>query len=446
MSTVETTTTITAKRDGYLYSYNDDYATGRDATDATGEIRETITVGQRLKYVYRAFMSFEIPNMANLSAASLFLEGNSDESTADFEIYIHTSTYNGDPSISDFTLFDGRQSGSAHTGTVLNSTWSSSSYSAEWNEIVFNSSGIASILAAKGTTWEIVIISKEDYDNSAPAGNEVVAFDSSVTADKEPYLELTYTYEVDGTTTYTAAEMVDQLGLYLNKLNYRFDDSHTLVDKAPDEFTKTERLLMLNRAQRKVVSLTVIDYFARLLVLDEDEVVTSGACALTNLSQTPIYNPWGIIGVRTNLGKFCEYIKFFEYKQLINDDKTFDIDKPKWYIYGSSIYVLPTTGISTIDIYYVREPVAMSLATPTACELSDEMQDIILDYATFIGYAQRKDIDRGRTYLELALGGINAINTRIDPEHSVITLTSREAYLDYNRVAMVDRDKNKESR
>ena len=238
---------------------------------------------------------------------------------------------------------------------------------------------------------------------------------------------------------YTAAQMNDQLGLYLNKLNYRFDESKTLVDRSPHEFTKLERDLMLNRAQRKVVSLTVIDYFARLNTLDSDQTVTSGACALSKLTKTPIYNPWGILGIKTNHGKFCEYLKFHEYKALINDGKAFDLNKPMWYLFGANIQVLPTTGISTISIYYVREPVTITTVTPTACELSDEMQEIILDYATFIGYAQRKDVDRGRTYLELALGGINTINTRIDREHAVITLASREAYLDWHGKSEVAR-------
>jgi len=242
---------------------------------------------------------------------------------------------------------------------------------------------------------------------------------------------------------YTAAQMVDQLGLYLNKLNLRFDDSHTLTDKSPDEFTKLERELMLNRAQRKVVSLTVIDYFSKLNVLDSEKTVTSGVCALSGLSQTPIYDPWGIIGIKTNIGKFCEYIKFEEYRELTNNNKSYSNEKPKWYIYGSNIYVLPTTGISSIDIYYVRQPVAISVTTPTACELSDEMQEIILDYATFIGLAQRKDLERGKVYLELALGAINTINTRIDPEHSIITLTSREAYLNWNRGSIISREDDK---
>lgn len=235
---------------------------------------------------------------------------------------------------------------------------------------------------------------------------------------------------------YTTAQMIDQLGLYLNKLDVKYENK-TLVDKSPYEFVDKERLLMLNRAQRKVVSLIVIDYFAKLYTLDSTKTVTAGAFALSGLTSTPMYNPWGILGVKTNGGKFCDFIKFEEYKQLTNDSKSYSIEKPKWYIFGSSMYVLPTTGISTIDIYYVREPVAMSITGPTACELSDEVQEIIIDYATFIGLAQRKDIERGRVYLELALGAINAINTRIDPEHSVYTLTSREAYLDWNPGSVV---------
>jgi hypothetical protein len=194
---VDPTSNVEATNDGYAYGYNFVYATSRDAATATGKSTVEMFVGQLLTggsiYITdRAFLSFDIPDMSSISAASLFLEGAYDFSTTDFEIYIHTSTYSNPLVVGDYPLFDGRQTGGAHTGTVLNNTWNSSSYSATWNEIEFNVSGLLSIINSSGATWKIALISKEDYNNSAPTGNEYLGFHASATADKEPYLELTY--------------------------------------------------------------------------------------------------------------------------------------------------------------------------------------------------------------------------------------------------------------
>ncbi len=191
-------TNITTTNDGYTYNNSIvSYAAARDATAGLSAQTDQWIVGQNYsapdRTVYRSFASFAIPNMSAISAASLFLDGLTDNSTTDFEIYIVTSTYSNPLVKEDFDVFDGHQTGEADNGTVLNSAWNSSAYSADWNEITFDADGLAAILAKSNSTLSIALISKEDYDNSAATDGEYVSFESSGESGKEPYLLITYT-------------------------------------------------------------------------------------------------------------------------------------------------------------------------------------------------------------------------------------------------------------
>jgi len=189
-------TDVKASNDGYITSANANYDTARNAIAGNQAITIILYIGQLVTPIYgirRPFASFQIPDMVSLTAASLFLNGAADFSTTDFDIYIHLSTYS-DPLVKeDFDLFDGHQASGAYNGTILNNAWNSVDYSAGWNEIVFNAAGLSAVLAAKNSTLKIVLISKEDYDNSVPTYDEYCAFNSSETAGNEPYLSITYT-------------------------------------------------------------------------------------------------------------------------------------------------------------------------------------------------------------------------------------------------------------
>jgi hypothetical protein len=88
----------------------------------------------------------------------------------------------------------------------LNDAWNTSSFLLEdWNEIVFNNDGLAAIMTKQNDTFLIAMISKEDFDNSAPADKEYIWFYSTSTAGKEPYLSITYTPPIVAPTVTTQA-------------------------------------------------------------------------------------------------------------------------------------------------------------------------------------------------------------------------------------------------
>jgi len=196
MSVFGTDVSIQATNEGRLRVWHETvYTTARDDAANVDLVTTTLQVGQTNAanyYLYRTFASFVLPAMTSVSSVSLFLEGVTNSSGADFEIYVFTSTCTDPLETGDWGEFDGNQASGVYNGTVLNINWNSVSYSDGWNEIVFNTAGIAAVLAAQNTTFKIALISKEDYSNDPPGEDEFIVFSSSDEEDEEPYLAITY--------------------------------------------------------------------------------------------------------------------------------------------------------------------------------------------------------------------------------------------------------------
>jgi len=200
---------INATNDAEIYTETlSGYAVARNAT--AGTIRaDRPFIGQsgytgQYYTVRRSFYSFAIPNINTVNNVTLSFNGNTDSSATDFGVYLLTSTYTNPIAVGDFDLFDGWRLNGVYTGTVLNNVWNSVSYSADWNNITFNLAGRNAILTKKGDTFKMVAISKEDYDNSAPADDdtlsvELIRLESSIaSAELRPYLSITYPKNASG--------------------------------------------------------------------------------------------------------------------------------------------------------------------------------------------------------------------------------------------------------
>ena len=193
--TVDPSTTITAgAQSGYVRNANANYLTGRNSTSGNDASPNYIEAGQNYStpnyYYHRGILNFAIPGMSSCSACTLYVDGAFDESTTDFNVNIYGANA-ARPTLTtaDFSKFNGWQSSGAYTGTVLNNTWNTSSYSGGWNAIVFNSAGLDSVVKCKGDTLWIATLSSRDVAGTQPTGVERVTFSSSPT----PYLSISYT-------------------------------------------------------------------------------------------------------------------------------------------------------------------------------------------------------------------------------------------------------------
>ncbi len=190
------------------------YNTERNAT-VGHDIINYFTIGQGFinpnYYIWHAFAEFTIPDTPNIVAVSFFGCCLSDWSTNDFNINSYTATQSSPLDVTDFELFDGWQASGAYTGTVLNNTTSSSSYPGDESlfEIPFNAAGIAAVTAKLDNIFKMVMLSSRLCSSTdVPTGNdEGLAFYSTDTAGKEPYLSVTYAV-VSTVTTQAATDVL----------------------------------------------------------------------------------------------------------------------------------------------------------------------------------------------------------------------------------------------
>ena len=173
------------------------YQAIRDSVSAFSVQTDRLTIGQLNNAgaynVYRSIATFPLPSMSTASACTLFAYGSSDQSTDDFNVYIVSAQNYGAVDKLDYVLFDGRVVGGAHTGTILNNTWSTTSMlTAAWDSLIFNAAGLDTLVSRSGSSLYIMLMSSEDYGNSAPGGSEWMRFSNSTAANK-PRLSLDYT-------------------------------------------------------------------------------------------------------------------------------------------------------------------------------------------------------------------------------------------------------------
>ncbi len=205
--TVDPSTTYTAVLDGHTESRSADEATARNATNAVAVFTNALFVGRDKdsSYTfYRSFLTLPIPltqdSVYAVTGVSLFLNGGTDHSKTDFQIYVvGAEAYGPTLTTADVNQFDGWQAIRPYNGTVLNDSTYSALWSADWNEIVFNAAGRDSLIAALGDTLRIALMSKRDYANTPSVeGKEYVTYVSSAGSD-DPYIEITYTLNAANT-------------------------------------------------------------------------------------------------------------------------------------------------------------------------------------------------------------------------------------------------------
>ena len=212
-----------------------------------------------------------------------------------------------------------------------------------------------------------------------------------------------------GAISYTLEEMLDELGIYLNDLNQTGDE--------PWEFTETQKVVALNRAQDKVLQQVKNDYIVELHLLVESQALdTDLKFDLTTLTAPVFHKTKGLMGIKLHGGKFANALSFAEYRLFSDRDKTFSSEDPACFLRGNYVYLLGASTSDTIDIYYMREPVKMALdatgshENDTSCELRVELQDVIIEYAAYILFKYGKDINRAKMALLDAHDGIDTLN------------------------------------
>lgn len=182
--------------DGRVNGQNAAYATARSTAAAFDVTAETMAVGQRVPgdyYVYRAFAKFDtsaIPDTDVISQVNLKLVCTIDSSTTDFDIQIAKYDWSAVDPITALNMeaaYDGCLAATLDdniwrntSGMSINTQYTSGNLATDW-------------VSKTGATY-YGIRSKEDTNNSAPAGNEFVALASqdNATAGYRPLLAVVH--------------------------------------------------------------------------------------------------------------------------------------------------------------------------------------------------------------------------------------------------------------
>lgn len=93
-----------------------------------------------------------------------------------------------------------------------------------------------------------------------------------------------------------------------------------------------------------------------------------------------------------------------------------------------------TTDTFTIVVAFVADDTGTWTITGTGsvqcyCELDSEIRDIIVEYASYIGFKYGKDTARAKLAWDDSMTAIDTINAKIDPQYAARTKVSREAGL-----------------
>jgi len=208
--TVDPSTTVEAVLDGYMRTQSGQYTGGantgaRDTTESNVAGGGSMEVGQALAgaiyYNMRGQVLFPLPtelNIATVSACTLYLYLNHDNSATDFNMTAIKSTLGGPVTKAKFNDFNGWQTTGVYspdTLIVYPAVSSNGLVENDFNAFPFGVAGIEHVngIVNIADTLKMVLISEEDINNSAPTDQEYLDFAVSTGAGKEPYLGITYT-------------------------------------------------------------------------------------------------------------------------------------------------------------------------------------------------------------------------------------------------------------
>lgn len=228
----------------------------------------------------------------------------------------------------------------------------------------------------------------------------------------------------------TPIEATNNLIEMLNRLSVYFGDPKMTKVLPP------VRVALLNEAQKKVIpmlnrnALHALDTVLTGQSL-EAAVITDGDYSF-DLSQlvNPVYHGNTCIdGIRidraTDAMDFARLISFDEYRVKKNSGYNYDSGDPVYYQLGTRVFFPSWTATDTIDIYYKRQPVEMSLdatdeTQSIACDFASDIRDVLVEYAAYWGLLfVLGDDKRANTVLEMAMGGIATLNGTAAPTDSI---------------------------
>ena len=190
------------------------------------------------------------------------------------------------------------------------------------------------------------------------------------------------------------------------------DEMYTLLDTRLEDAGRTKfvvatRLLALTNAETKLVPLVDNKYLTELETSDLNKSISSGYYLLSSLTGDVVTGKKGITRVKVHGGKWMTPMEPDELQDQQNTLYAPSVLNPKYYVYESRLYVVPTT-IPKIDIYYLKNPALNGTQTI----LNVELHDIMVTLAEAELWGTSRDFDRQKAALESAIASIAVLNEK----------------------------------
>ena len=136
-----------------------------------------------------------------------------------------------------------------------------------------------------------------------------------------------------------------------------------LEDADKNKFTDAFKLKSLNNAQKLLPQFIHNGYLTELQYLKTNLTVTSGVTATltaSSLTYDLMRSGQGVLKVKDyTTGTYLTQISLADLKKNESRYYKANVFNPYFYIAGNKIYVLPTSGVSAITVYMLRQPATM---------------------------------------------------------------------------------------
>ncbi|MBW7995364.1 MAG: hypothetical protein FVQ81_02090 [Candidatus Glassbacteria bacterium] len=200
-----------------------------------------------------------------------------------------------------------------------------------------------------------------------------------------------------------ATEMVSKLGERLDH------------DAPERSFGLPERYALLDEGQQYVVQELPINMVRPVEKVSTAQAVdASGGVALGSLDPLILNGDRGILDVLHSSGYYCTEISDDdEWRLSVENNWIFSTNAPRYRLQGTDLLLRPFTFGSTTGVIRYKS-VPATITSSVDCALSGTVQELIVDYALYLGLKTAKDYNAAGSLLKLVDSQITAyVNTYV---------------------------------
>lgn len=199
-----------------------------------------------------------------------------------------------------------------------------------------------------------------------------------------------------------------------------------LEDVGESNFTAAMKYSALNVAQRTAANFLNEAYLTELEF--KDMVSMSGNAGMISLTGDGTFGTTtnkstkkvirnSIRNVQVVIGgeyKYSIHVPFNDVKKLENMYLGADNENPVFWVFGNNVTFRPTSGVTTVVLYYLMEPETIDASND--CQLNSSLHDLVVDLAESELWRMDNRTNRSSAARTSAMDQIKMLNSRFESE------------------------------